>query len=182
MDPCAAAFSAAVNTAYSSTGHQLWPEAWAGSVQQDLATQHLPESVQGSAVVSDLYLDAHLNGEVESPWAAQSPSRFAEKCADFSLDATSSTLSTSCSEESEADAADSPSDLDSDSGASLLVVKNTFLTIELAEEEPRTLRRVTSAPALLDFLGQSEPEGNPLDASTTRSHSSGSLNQLGGGR
>jgi hypothetical protein len=70
------------------------------------------------------------------------------KPADLSPDAASSALSTAGSGASEVDVADSSSDDDSEAEG-LLVVKNTFLTIELAEGAPRPLRRVGSAPALV---------------------------------
>lgn len=92
--------------------------------------------------------DAQRCDENAAKLASLSPSRPVIKLADLSPDATSSTLSTAGSGASEVDVADSASDAESEAEG-LLVVKNTFLTIELAEGAQRPLRRVSSAPALV---------------------------------
>jgi len=102
------------------------------------------------------------------------------KLVGLSPDAASSALSTAGSGASEVDAADSSSDAGSEAEGHL-VVKNTFLTIELAEGALRPLRRVGSAPALVGAGALSSEDGR-ADGPAVRSSSFQNLRRMARGR
>lgn len=133
-------------------GYEL---AWPVPVDQGypLQAQAAPQFADAEFVVWP-HTDAQCSGghpgvpgmSGEIAMVSQRPDR---KLGDLSPNAASSALSTAGSGASEVDLADSSSDTGSEEAQGLLVVKNTFLTIQLAEDAQRPMRRVGSAPALL---------------------------------